>query len=89
MSLLAAAATGAALPQAVQIAGAVLVLAAFVGAQAGRLPTRSCAYLLLNLAGSAVLAALAAVDRQYGFLLLEAVWAAVSAWALVRLSLEP
>jgi hypothetical protein len=45
--------------------------------------------LLLNLVGSAVLAVLAAHERQAGFLLLEACWAAISAWGLVRLRLGP
>ena len=69
--------------QLVQIAGALGVLTAFVAVQLGLTTSRSRAYLALNLAGSAVLAVLAAVERQYGFLLLEGVWAAVSASALV------
>lgn len=69
---------------ATQIAGALLVLAGFAGAQLGALDTRSRVYLVLNLAGSAILTALAAVEEQYGFLLLEAVWAAVSAWGLLQ-----
>ena len=67
-----------------QIAGALGVLAAFVAAQLGLTSPRSRAYLALNLGGSAVLAVLAAIERQYGFLLLEGVWAVVSAWSLAR-----
>jgi hypothetical protein len=70
--------------QAVQIAGAVAVLLAFAGAQFGLLDQRSRAYLVANLVGSAVLAVDAYLERQWGFLLLEGVWAAVSAWALAR-----
>jgi hypothetical protein len=70
--------------QVLQILGAVLILAAFALAQAGRLDQRSLAYLLLNLVGSAVLAYLAAVERQWGFLLLEVVWALVSLWGLLN-----
>ena len=73
-----------ALEQAVQVAGAVLVLVAFAGAQLGALDQFSRTYLALNLAGSVVLAWLAWHERQYGFLLLEGVWAAVSAWSLVQ-----
>ncbi|HEU4393735.1 MAG TPA: hypothetical protein VFR04_08900 [Solirubrobacterales bacterium] len=40
-------------------------------------------YLALNLVGSAILAVLAATSSQWGFLLLEGVWAIVSAWGLV------
>ena len=86
MSLLAAAGSGDVSAQVVQVVGALLVLAGFAGAQFGVLSTRSRVYLLLNLLGSAVLTMLAAVDWQYGFLLLEAVWALVSAWALLRLA---
>ena len=71
--------------QPVQIAGAVAILVAFVLAQAGVLPLRSVLYLVLNLAGSAVLTVDAYFERQWGFVLLEGVWAIVSAWSLVTL----
>ena len=70
--------------QAIQIVGALLVLAGFAGAQIGRLDQRSIAYLVLNLIGSAVLAVLAAIESQFGFLLLEGIWAIVSAWSLTE-----
>ncbi len=85
MSFLAAGGGADVSAQLVQVLGALLVLAGFAGAQFGALSTRSGSYLLLNLVGSAVLAVLAAVDRQYGFLLLEGVWALVSAWGLAGL----
>lgn len=70
--------------QAIQIAGALCVLAGFAGAQFGWMRTESRTYLVLNLIGSAILAVLAAIDSQFGFLLLEGVWAIVSAWGLAR-----
>ena len=68
--------------QVIQIVGSLLVLAAFALAQQGRLDQRSRSYLALNLAGSAVLAAEAVAGQLWGFLLLEGVWAIVSAVGL-------
>ena len=69
--------------QALQVAGAIAILLAFVLMQLSRLDPRSVAYLLLNFAGAATLAVLAALGRDWGFLLLEGSWAAVSAAGLV------
>lgn len=71
--------------QLVQVIGSLLVLAAFSAAQAGRLEQKSVGYLSLNLVGSGVLAVEAVLVRQWGFLLLEGVWAVVSALSLVAL----
>jgi hypothetical protein len=68
--------------QLVQVVGAVLVLAGFALNQLGVLETRAYAYLLVNLVGAGALAVLAWHDRQWGFLLLEAVWALVAAGGL-------
>lgn len=67
----------------IEIGGSLLILSAFAGAQMGRLDGRSLPYLLLNLAGSAILAVIALADRSWGFLLLEGTWAVVSAISLV------
>ncbi len=73
-----------AVAQLFQILGALLILAAFLLAQVSRLAQQSYAYLLLNVCGSAILAVLAAAERQWGFLLLEGAWALVSLWGIGR-----
>ncbi len=75
--------------QLIQIVGALLILAGFAAVQFERLRPDSRLYLTLNLVGSAILAVLAWVESQWGFLLLETVWAIVSAWGLSRLLLQP
>lgn len=72
--------------QVVQIAGALLILAGFAGAQFGYLKQRSYRYLALNLVGSAILAVLGFIERQWGFFLLEAVWSIVSLVGIVQLA---
>jgi hypothetical protein len=68
----------------IQIFGAVLILVAFAGSQRGWLAVHSKAYLVLNLIGAAVLTVIAWDERDWGFLLLEAVWTVVSLWSLVQ-----
>ena len=67
--------------QVIQVIGALLILSAYAAAQFRWLDQRSRAYLVPNLVGSVVLAW---AEEQWGFLLLEAVWAMVSAWALAQ-----
>jgi membrane-bound ClpP family serine protease len=70
--------------QLAQIAGAIAILVAFAAAQLRLVSVQSRLYLILNLAGSAVLAFDAWHEGQWGFLLLEGMWALVSAWSLSR-----
>lgn len=70
--------------QITQLVGAVLILVSFIAAQRGTLTTHSAIYLVLNLVGSIALAVSAALDTQWGFLLLETVWAIVSLWGLLN-----
>lgn len=67
-----------------QIVGALLILIAFAGLQFGRVAPLSRSYLWLNLIGSAILGALAYAGSQWGFVLLETVWAIVSAHSLIQ-----
>jgi hypothetical protein len=73
----------------IQIAGALLVLVPFVASQAGVLSVRSVRYLVLNLIGSATLTVLALVHGDWGFLLLEGVWALVAARGLIARAAQP
>jgi len=78
------------LDQLVQVIGALCILAAFAAAQFRMLDQSSYTYLILNLVGSVILAVLAWFEQQWGFLLLEFVWALVSAWGiLARLRGKP
>ncbi len=72
-----------------QLLGAVMVLGAFACSQFRVLSQQSYPYLLLNLIGSALLAVLAALTAQWGFLLLEGGWAAVALWGTVARGAAP
>jgi membrane-bound ClpP family serine protease len=69
--------------QVIQIVGALLILFAFTAVQLQRMRPESRLYLALNLVGSVILAVLAVHASQWGFVLLEGVWAIVSAWGLL------
>ncbi len=70
--------------QVIQLTGAFLILIAYALAQAGLLAPRGKPFLVLNLAGAVVLAGSAYDERQWGFFVLEAAWALVSAASLVH-----
>lgn len=74
--------------QAIQIAGALLILIAFGLSQAKRLNPHGMVYLVLNAVGSIVLTVLASMEVQFGFILLEGVWALVSVWGLFTLATQ-
>ena len=66
-----------------QVAGAICILTGFTLAQARRLDADGYPYLILNLIGSGILAILALEERQWGFLLLEGVWALVALASII------
>jgi hypothetical protein len=70
--------------QALSLLGAMLILVPFAASQLGRMAVRSIAYQALNLAGSGTLTGVALIERQYGFLLLAAVWAIMSIFGLAQ-----
>jgi hypothetical protein len=78
----------AALAQAIQIAGALLILVAYALGQLNVLDLRGRTFLILNLVGALVLAGSAYDAGQWGFVVLNAAWALASAASLVRASLR-
>jgi hypothetical protein len=75
--------------QILQIAASVCVVTPFVLVQLRRMSAAAAPYLILNLAGSSYLAFDAATSQNWGFLLMEGVWAIVSLRSLIRNSLKP
>jgi hypothetical protein len=64
--------------QVVSVAGALLVLVAYAGQQMGLIDRTNPFYSWMNLIGSLVLTVIAFRAQQWGFMLLEGVWAIVS-----------
>ena len=71
--------------QVVSLVGAFLILIPFALSQVGRMPVKSFPYQAMNLVGSAILTTVAIIGRQYGFILLEGVWAVMSCVGLSSL----
>jgi len=70
--------------QLVSVLGSLLVLVAYVANQFGYLSAKGLAYAFANIVGSGILAVIAALEAQWGFLVLEGAWALVSLVAVVR-----
>jgi hypothetical protein len=70
--------------QLVSVLGSLLVLGAYVASQFGYLSAKGLAYAFANIVGSGMLAVVAILEAQWGFLLLEGAWASVSLVAVMR-----
>ena len=70
--------------QVISLIGSMAILVAFAAGQFKRLEQTSLLYIVLNFVGSAILTGVAIIERQWGFLLLEGVWALISLWSLVK-----
>ena len=71
--------------QAISILGALAVLAAFAANQFGWIKPSQLSYALANFAGSGILTAVAIIDWQIGFVLLQGSWALVSLVGIVTI----
>jgi hypothetical protein len=71
--------------QVVSVLGALAVLAAYAANQLRLIGPSNLSYSAMNFVGSVVLAVVAVVEAQWGFLLLEGVWALVSLWGVISI----
>ncbi len=69
--------------QTISVVGALAILAAYAANQFGWTDTSNLPYQLANLVGSGILVVVAVIEVQWGFILLEGAWAAISAWAVL------
>lgn len=70
--------------QLVSVVGSLAILAAYAANQFRWFSSASLPYILLNVVGSGILSVVAIIEQQWGFLLLEGVWALISLWATVK-----
>jgi hypothetical protein len=70
--------------QLVSLTGAALVLLGYVALQMGKLSRDDRWFNLLNFVGAGLLSWVAIVDRRWGFIVLEVLWALLSVPPLVR-----
>lgn len=70
--------------QVLSVLGSLLILGAYFALQRGRLRAEQRSYSALNFVGAAVLAYVAVMERQVGFILLEGTWALLSVPGMLR-----
>ena len=70
--------------QLIALTGAALVLIGYAALQTGKLGREDRLYNLLNFVGSGLLSWVAIVDRRWGFIVLEVMWALLSVPPLLR-----
>jgi hypothetical protein len=68
--------------QLVSIIGALAVLGAFAADQFGWVDPGRLSYALANSVGAGILTAVAIVDGQVGFFLLQGAWTLISLWGM-------
>lgn len=68
--------------QAVSILGALAVLGAFAADQFGWVDPGRLSYALANFVGATILTAVAAIEVQVGFIVLQGAWSLISLWGV-------
>jgi hypothetical protein len=76
------------LPDAAGLFGVLLILVAYAGAQLGRLEPRRAPALVMNLTGAGLILWSLAFRFNLSAFLMEAAWAVVALYGLVRLALR-
>ena len=71
--------------QIIQIFGALCVLSGFVLTQFRVISSGTLVYQGVNMLGGGILTVFAIQERQFGFILLEGVWALVALWGFVSI----
>jgi hypothetical protein len=71
--------------QIISVLGALAILGAYIANQFRLIGPSNMSYSVMNFIGSAVLAVIAVIEVQWGFILLEGVWALVSLWGIITL----
>jgi len=71
--------------QIISILGALAILGAFAANQLGWINPSQLSYALANFVGAAILTAVAIVNRQVGFVLLQGAWSLVSLVGMVAI----
>ena len=71
--------------QIVSVLGALAILGAYIANQFHFIGPSNMSYSAANFVGSAVLLVIAVIEVQWGFILLEGVWALVSLWGIITL----
>jgi hypothetical protein len=71
--------------QIISVVGALAILGAYIANQLRLIGPSNMSYSVMNFIGSTVLTVIAIIEVQWGFILLEAVWALVSLWGIITL----
>jgi hypothetical protein len=71
--------------QLISVLGAVAILGAYIANQFRLIGPSNMSYSVLNFIGSTVLAVIAVIEVQWGFILLEVVWGLVSLWGIITI----